>query len=157
MATVYILTRFLILLLALRYRTLRHLIEHWIRTRSQLMQNCITSSVYLSPYSFKRYPRCLLAKRRKVSLRSGCLIEDTRSDLFIYFFVENVPQTLDPATVAVLSVCLDTLGSLVSIAPASYKCDLFAICLYIYSGQSIEIATFHPRRLSNTHYRSFTA
>jgi hypothetical protein len=132
------------------------LIEHWIRTRSQLMQNCITSSVYLSPYSFKRYPRCLLAKRRKVSLRSGCHIAQHALTLH-YFFVENVPQTLDPATVAVLSVCLDTLGSLVSIAPASYKCDLFAICLYIYSGQSVEIAAFRPRRQSNTHYRSFTA
>ncbi|CAM0141375.1 hypothetical protein VKS41_003918 [Umbelopsis sp. WA50703] len=42
-------------------------------------------------------------------------------------------QAIDQQTVAVLSVCFDTLGSLVSIAPASYKCDLFAISLYIYS------------------------
>jgi hypothetical protein len=96
MATVYILTRLLILLPALRCRTLRHLIEHWIRTRSQLMQNCITSSVYLSPYSFKRYPRCLLAKRRKVSLRSGCLTEDTRSDHFIYFFCRKCTTNTGP-------------------------------------------------------------
>lgn len=46
---------------------------------------------------------------------------------------KNPSPAMDQQTIAVLSVCLDTLGSLVSIAPPSYKCDLFAISLYIYS------------------------